>query len=545
MRQLQKILSVICLGYVCASAYGAVIHGTVTDSDGVVLADTSVTLFTDAERRVEEKWTAPDGTFSFDVPDAEMTYRVEARPLFHALTDTMVYTSEGLATQEVTLVCGVGYGNLYGSVRREDRMTGRLPLRVRFAGPDSGECTVDGHGNFSAEGILAGYYTLYITARGFYPIAASNIAVYATRPTTNTFEVTRIDFEELDRKIREASEAEDAREFARAIRLYDDILRVHPGSRPYGNRAFLHLHAEQYNQAIADFREGLNWEPDSDWLLMGLGEALEFAEKFDEAIGVYTDVLTRNVEDANVYRRRARARMGAGDTNGVMEDLSLMLERSSDTAEAHYQRAQIQYRLGMLEEAMEEVAQAIRLKPDETDYRYFQAQIIYFTGTDDEGLAAVEEVLRHAPNHTQSLLLLGVLHTHKQNWIEAERAYTRVISQSPYEIQALTGRGNARLKLKQYDEAYADFSRAVTLHPSHITALMGQANVLIETQKFEDALAILNRVLELEPHDDIALYNRAQVYTALGMDALAEEDLRRRTLLLHRGARGVATEDER
>lgn len=527
---LRIIFLTVIISFVSTS-YTATINGTVTDADKNPIVDAGITVYDEHGDVCAETWTGVKGTFTITNCMLGSTYRVRVVPLFHGVWEESISFTDDKDTVEVTGVCGVGYGSIYGEIdRKGSGKRNPIGAAVTYDGPEQGRIPVSSFGKFKEDRLQSGRYNFYIGARGCTPVVVSNIYIYTEEVTSNNTSLVRVDGKELSRKVQEAAYAENDGDFMKAIDIYKDVIRMQPCAKAYGNRAFLRLRAEKYTHAVSDFIQGLKWDPDSEWLKMGLGEAYEFADQPSNAIEIYTELLQEKPSDANIYRRRARASLAAGKTNDVMADLDMMLKKSDNSADAHYQRARIMYQMGLLKKAQAEINTALEKEPGNPDYHYFNAQLVYYIKTDDDAFNAVTRALEIEPGHIPSLKLLGVLYIEKEHWAGAERTYTHVISQDPMDAQAYSGRGKARLKQKKYEEAKKDYERACQLSPSSILGRLGLSNVLIEMQKYEEALTVLYTVLEMAPNDPIALYNRAQVYTALGMKSLAEEDMKQRTL---------------
>ncbi len=511
--------------------YAVTLKGTILDIENEPIHDAEVKLYDEKGNLCIKERTGRDGTFTVTNCVEGVKYTVRVIPLLNDVWEDEVVFTGDKDTIEVRGVCGAGYGYIYGVVTRKDSsIEGRIAAAVTYDGPSRGEIHVNSQGIYRRGEMPSGQYNFYIGARGHTPVVVSNIQIYTERVTSNYTSLARVDAKKLSKRVREAAYAEKEGEFEKAIEIYEEVIRMQPCARAYGNRAFLRLRAEDYSNAIYDFIQGLKWEPGSEWLKMGLGEAYEFAGRSEAAVALYTELLKESPLDANIYRRRARARLATGETNEVMADLDMILQKNNKPADAHYQRARIMYQMGLLKKARDEINKSLKLEPENPDYHYFKAQLIYYTQTDDDAFNAVAEVLKIDPNHIPSLKLLGVLYIDKEHWAGAERTYTKVISHDLMDAQAYSGRGKARYKQEKYEDAKKDYERACRLSPSSILARLGLSNVLIEMKKYEHALSVLNQVLEMEPKDPLALYNRALVYRALGMNALADEDMKQRTL---------------
>ncbi|KAB2904055.1 MAG: tetratricopeptide repeat protein [Burkholderiaceae bacterium] len=105
-------------------------------------------------------------------------------------------------------------------------------------------------------------------------------------------------------------------------------------------RAEVALDARQYDQAIRDFRQLLQEQPNNELVTQGLARALAQSGKVEQAIALFDETIKRNPSDAS-----------------------------------YYGRAMVYYNTGRTQLALQDLDQAIRLNPRNGQYRQVRSQI--------------------------------------------------------------------------------------------------------------------------------------------------------------------------
>ena len=112
-----------------------------------------------------------------------------------------------------------------------------------------------------------------------------------------------------------------------------------------------------------------------------------------------------------------------------------------------------------------------------------------------------------------------------ENFASSIELFTRGLKEEPENKMALVSRGAAYLKLNDPERALKDFERAVKVAPNYARAhhLKGLAHEGIGDT--ESALTSFTRAIEVDPHYGAAYYSRATLFTRLGMENSAFEDI--------------------
>jgi tetratricopeptide (TPR) repeat protein len=192
-----------------------------------------------------------------------------------------------------------------------------------------------------------------------------------------------------------------------ALRDLDEAIRLEPDGQPavlagdHRERARILYTQKRYPEALAACEQALRLERDSPAGLRLHAEVLLELGRHAEAFAAFNRFLERGKPDVEVYRRRARARMGTGDRKGVIEDftLALALPRTIDTPVA----ALLSSRgwAFLLRQspwaALSDFEEALRLSPDSAEALAGRASARLDLGDVKGAVADAEQTLRRRP----------------------------------------------------------------------------------------------------------------------------------------------------
>ena len=112
-----------------------------------------------------------------------------------------------------------------------------------------------------------------------------------------------------------------------------------------------------------------------------------------------------------------------------------------------------------------------------------------------------------------------------EKYADSIELFTRGLEMEPDNKMALVSRGAAYLRLNDPQRAIKDLDRAIKVDPKYARTyhLMGLAHEGIGDT--EAALAHFTRAIEVDPAYGAAYYSRATLFTRLGMEESAFEDI--------------------
>ena len=123
------------------------------------------------------------------------------------------------------------------------------------------------------------------------------------------------------------------------------------------------------DEAIAQFRKALLYDPDNVNVRINLGQALALSGQLDEAVAQGEQILRMSPHDSRANNFLGYARLKQGRWDEAAAYLREALQYGPDNAEAHYNLGQALAALGQRDEASAQFKEALRLDPNHRDVR--------------------------------------------------------------------------------------------------------------------------------------------------------------------------------
>lgn len=238
------------------------------------------------------------------------------------------------------------------------------------------------------------------------------------------------------------------------------------------NRGVYHTQEGNWEQAIEEYTQALNLEPEFTQACYQRGNAFLRLGQLEAAIDDYTCVIEMDIQGpaeqkAPAYHNRARAYALQGALGKASDDYTQAVLLFSDPgcrAVAFCNRGLTHFRIGNPEQAIQDYNQAIAINPDYTDAFYNRA-LAY---------AALEEIER------------------------AIEDYNRVLALEPGDYDALLQRGILNIELDRLQNAILDFQQAAQYQPERVEAAYELARALAAQGLAEPAIKALKHAVALD-----------------------------------------------
>jgi len=189
--------------------------------------------------------------------------------------------------------------------------------------------------------------------------------------------------------------------------------------------------------AAKTFREALQAQADDTEAILGLGEALHRAFRFDEEFRLYEEAV-RSRFRPEIVLRQVRLYEKLDLHEAAADALDRVLTTSPGNTTARLRRGEARYRLGRFEEAIADFEEVARVaSPEErTEAREGKARSLIRLGRPSEA----ETILADAED-ARSLVTLGAARYALRKWDEAREAFLRATEADPENAQAMTNLG--------------------------------------------------------------------------------------------------------
>jgi tetratricopeptide (TPR) repeat protein len=347
----------------------------------------------------------------------------------------------------------------------------------------------------------------------------------------------RVQSEQLEALIAQAKTLETKSEktvsdYRAIVDAYSHALEFDPRNPSlYCSRGFAYYNLTQYEDAIADYEDGLRLDPTPfhrywlHWYLAGAfhnraafvsGSEADWkraAEEYTTAMDVRPEAVPFN---AYSFLNRAICRGQAGDRAGAIADFTRQLQSDPKHLGARLKRARLYEQQGDLalakadrEEALRINAQeAIRIDPDLANLTATLASTPARPSSDRPAPVILDDHLKEGLRHFESL-----------RFYLAANHYTEALKLDPDNAEAYNQRGWANLYTKEFARAVDDFTQLIRVNDKAptINGHALRAMAFVGLQQYDQAIDDLTKAIAANDDHAARYYiQRADLYRKKG-----------------------------
>ena len=223
----------------------------------------------------------------------------------------------------------------------------------------------------------------------------------------------------------------------------------------YNLQGEANLEKNHITQAIRDFNNALDINPDYVDALVNRGSAFVLQNEYNDALRDFNHALELGGRQAEIYNIRGEIYLLNRMYDEAIKDFTAAIILNPIYSDAYLNRAKAYNEKGMKEEAEADFSQAIRSDSDKfSSYADLTASESLF---EEETLSSKEKAAK--------FMQMGLIELKNENYPQAIENFTQVINLSPDNAMAYINRGQAYIELNQADEAMVDLKRAVIYDP--------------------------------------------------------------------------------
>jgi tetratricopeptide (TPR) repeat protein len=275
---------------------------------------------------------------------------------------------------------------------------------------------------------------------------------------------------------------------------------------------YAHLHAGQYDSAIAAFEEALELDPQNATFHRHLGNALYWEGKpeaaspssqLDLAIAEYEAARGIDPDDGLLLTVLGGAYEEAGRPEDALQVYETAVAAAPCDHEALFLLASQYDRLGRSADAEAAFRRLVELNPKQAAAWHWLATASFLRDDYASAIESYQDGLALAPNDGDMLYGLAVSLHRVGQYPAAEAAYRQADQSSPNDPTLLSGWGDSLRQLGRTDEAIAAYEKASEISPDYPTSI--SLGLLYEQGgRLEDALRSYQQAVEAMPEDAMA-----------------------------------------
>jgi len=280
----------------------------------------------------------------------------------------------------------------------------------------------------------------------------------------------------------------------------------------YDRRGKIYENLEKHENAIYDYTEAINIDPDSINRYQKRIEIYKTLKEYDKAILDYNEIIRLDPKSAYRYGNRAKIYEILQKYEEAIADYTEVINLEPDNATAYNNRGNCYNKLKKHEKAIADYTEAIRIKPDyaaaynNRGYCYNNLQEY------EKAIADYTEVIRIKPDNATAYKNRGCCYDNLKEYEKAIADYTEVIRIEPDNATAYNNRGYYYDTLKEYEKAIADYTEAIRIKPDYANPYNNRGKTFENIKKYEKALNDYTEAIKFNPQYAKAYYNRGLVY---------------------------------
>jgi len=284
-----------------------------------------------------------------------------------------------------------------------------------------------------------------------------------------------------------------------------------------------HARNRDYHSGIAIWRDNVRHRPNSHAAHNNLGDQLQDAGRYAEAITHYRQVLRIRPDHAVAYYNRGGSLEALGRLREAASCYQQALRLNPDYAEAHNNLGNVLLALGLSREAVPHYLEALRLEPRAAT-QYNLGNALLALGRPGEAISRYREALRLDPNMADAHLNLANAALALGRPREAVANCREALRLKPGYAAAHYNWGVALEALGRLPEALSHYQQAVRLKPDMLEARINLGAAYQKSGHLADAIKHFEEALRLRPDYAVAQENLRVTREMLGWGSQSKDD---------------------
>lgn len=234
-------------------------------------------------------------------------------------------------------------------------------------------------------------------------------------------------------------------------------------------------------------------------MVLARADARLSQDDFGEAITEYQEFLELEPDHAGAHRRLARALVAASQAQQAFPSLERALQLQPDSPEAHNTLGLALMQIGRAPDAIAPLEHVLRIAPEHPEASYNLGLALLRSGRPQDALAPLERALELRPDHPDAFNNLGLALIQTGRAADAIRPLRQAIELEPAHPEAHNSLGLALLLAGRPDEAVSSLGQALRLEPRYPEEHYNLALALAATGRADAAAEQFEVALRLRP----------------------------------------------
>ena len=268
--------------------------------------------------------------------------------------------------------------------------------------------------------------------------------------------------------------------------------------------------------AIASFRKAIELNSNSAWSYYQLGITLIEKGLLDEGITALSRAKELKLDYYELYASLGKTLATKGEWEGAIANYRKAIEINSKWGNLYYNLAEALEVRGEVDEAIANYREAIKLSPTATKVYLKLGENLVKKRQIKEAISCFQKTTEWEPNNFLSYCRLGDAQAELKNWSKALEAYQKSVELEPNNHKLYCKLGFALMQLRNWFEAAAAFRRAIKIQPNFYASHFQLGSCLLELANWSEAAASFRNALKLQPRNAEVNYHLGRALIQMG-----------------------------
>lgn len=269
------------------------------------------------------------------------------------------------------------------------------------------------------------------------------------------------------------------------------------------------------------YERTLRYVPDSEAVLIGLGNVYKEIDRIDDAVTLYKKIIEIDPKNSEAYLNLGNIFSERGDRNKAISLYKKSIELNSNFVQTYNNLASLYRSIDKHDEAISLYKEAIRINPDYSQAYYNLGVTYTIINKNKEAITVLKEAIKVNPNYDEAYNKLALIYKDSGNYVEAIDLYEKAIKISPRNAIIHNNLGNIYKELGRLEKAEVVYKKTIDLKPNYAEVYNNLGIVYRLMDRNEEAIDSFKKSIQIKPDFADAHNNLAVTYYYKGQYDLA------------------------
>jgi len=211
---------------------------------------------------------------------------------------------------------------------------------------------------------------------------------------------------------------------------------------------------EQYEEAIAFYKQALALNPTCAQIFFNLGQALYYAQKYPEALYAFKKTIHYNKNHERAYVQIAKIMIDVKQPKDAIEPLKKALFINANNPDARLLLVRLYNDKHLFNQSINILLEGLKLEPGHINLRFELGNTYNLINKLEESLAIYQELNQELPNNPSILYNIGFTHKKLGDIEKSLPYYSKTLELNPNHTEAVFSLGLAYLMIGDFEKGW-------------------------------------------------------------------------------------------